>query len=473
MKILITNLYLSTYSGSEVNCYELSRYFSAQGHEVNVFCFEKNEVFTKYFDMINITVCTDINELKYQQYDLIWAQHYVVLNVVLLSKINASRIVFSSLSPFETFEFPPIYANKLSVCLANSFETKQQLESNNVNSDNIYVFPNSVDFDHFKYREKNSQLVKIACVSNHPPLEIKDAEFRYLLEKNGMQIDYLGAGYDIHTLIDQDVLLNYDCIITIGKTVQYAMALKIPVYCYDHFGGPGWISKANIETAFRNNFSGRGFSNKSTGEIIDEIINGYMNSLGDLNFLYQFCFSNCNLQQNINQTLSVIEDIKTINLSEIQVDTFLFKRVFLSSRTIVKQINKSDFCQLFVDLGDGYSETNSIKSFNENSKYTFIGKLVYNNLLRLRFDPSNSGCVVSNFECCLIDESGVEHQCAILKCNANLIKEGKYYFETKDSQFHLSVPISNPRFFRYSFDIKPLEDSAYYQAYIEFNKYLD
>ena len=465
MKILITNLYLSTYRGSEVNCYELSRYFSAQGHEVNVFCFEKNEIFTKYFDKLNITVCTDVNELKYQQYDLIWAQHYVVLNVVLLSKIKSEKIVFSSLSPFETFEFPPSYANKLSICLANSFETKQQLESNNVNSDNIYVFPNSVDFDHFKYKETNSRLAKIACVSNHPPIELVDAEFRYLLEKNGLQIDYLGAGYDIHTLIDQDVLLNYDCIITIGKTVQYAMALKIPVYCYDYFGGPGWISKANIDTAFRNNFSGRGFNKKSTSEIIDEILNGYMNSLGELNFLYQFCFLNCNLQQNINHVLFVAQRVKNINVDEIKVDSFLFKRVFESSRRIAKTPTIPDCRQLFVDLGNGFSEVNSLKSFNENSKYIFIGKLVFNNLVKLRFDPSRNECVVSNFECCLIDEGGMEYSCTILRSNASFTKNQTYYFGARDPQFYLSVPINNPRFFKYSFDVKPIEESAYYQAH--------
>lgn len=136
--------------------------------------------------------------------------------------------------------------------------------------------------------------------------------------------------------------------------------------------------------------------------------------------------------------------------------------------------NHKHYSQLFVGNAAGkFCESNSVKISNRIAHTFDLHDLDFEDGAKLRFDPSNNGCVVSNFECCLIDESGVEHQCAILKCNANLIKDGKYYFETKDSQFYLNVPINNPRFFKYSFDIESLEDSAYYQAYVEFNKYLD
>lgn len=465
MRILITNLYLSEYRGSEVNCYELSRYFRSRNHEVEVLCFEKHERLTSYFEKFNIVVCTNVDELTYQEYDLIWAQHYVVLNIVLLSNIRAQKIILSSLSPFESFEFPPIYANKLSICLANSFETRQQLESNGVNFNNIFVFPNSVDFIYFNKNKQNHKLARIACVSNHPPSEIADAEFRYLLAEKGIQIDYLGKSKDIYTLVDQDLLLSYDCIITIGKTVQYAMASKIPVYCYDHFGGPGWINKTNIDAAFENNFSGRGFNHKTANQIVDEIVSGYIENLENLSYLYQFCYLTCNLQKNINYVLSVTKRVKDIEIKEMQVDSFLFRRVFNMARGVTNKLNKSAYCQLFVDFGCGFSEANSIKSINSNSRYMFFGELVVNNLKNLRFDPSNKKCIISNFSAWLIDDARKIFECAVVGHNATLVKDGKYYFDTNDSMFYLSVPIENPIFFKYSFEIEDLKNSAYFNAY--------
>ena len=133
-----------------------------------------------------------------------------------------------------------------------------------------------------------------------------------------------------------------------------------------------------------------------------------------------------------------------------------------------------NIAQLFLGLETlKYHELISYKSHKTSDIVNISNLVKAGALTKLRFDPSNNECVVSNFECCLIDESGIEHQCTILKSNANLIKDGKYYFETKDSQFHLSVPIMNPHYFRYSFELEPLEYSAYYQAYIAFNKYLD
>src|SRR5690606_31689494 len=48
-----------------------------------------------------------------------------------------------------------------------------------------------------------------------------------------------------------------------------------PVYCYDHFGGPGWLSASNFEVAEYFNFSGRDTPvRKSPQEIATELIDG-------------------------------------------------------------------------------------------------------------------------------------------------------------------------------------------------------
>ena len=45
--------------------------------------------------------------------------------------------------------------------------------------------------------------------------------------------------------------------ISIGKSVIYAIAQRRPVFMYDHFGGDGWLTRDNFATNLYHNFSGR------------------------------------------------------------------------------------------------------------------------------------------------------------------------------------------------------------------------
>ena len=313
------------FSGSEVNCFEIARWFHDNGYIVDVFCFELNHLFVEWFRSINVMVTDSIDGLS-KNYDLIWCQHYAVLNIVLQNNIKGSKIIFSSLSPFENFEFAPSYANSLSCCLANSLETIEQLVKSGVKEEKIILFPNSVDFKYFKSLRIVTKLQRIICVSNHPPSEIIELKKIFIL--NGIQFDIYGHNNDFYKLINAEVLSSYDIIVTIGKTVQYGMAIKVPVYCYDYFGGPGWITQDNNNLAFEKNYSGRGFFKKNSQTIYNDIVNGFDQALSLLENNYKFCLQNFNLHMNIQNILSSINDSKNINSNELGVSVELFYRVF-------------------------------------------------------------------------------------------------------------------------------------------------
>jgi hypothetical protein len=93
-------------------------------------------------------------------------------------------------------------------------------------------------------------------------------------------------------------------VVTIGKTVPYCLALKIPVYCYDHFGGPGWLHEENLDLASQNNFSGRGFSGKTPQAIALEIAEGYRESLGRLDRHTNLATDTLDLRKNLERLLS-------------------------------------------------------------------------------------------------------------------------------------------------------------------------
>ncbi|HEY8401178.1 MAG TPA: hypothetical protein VIK89_07950 [Cytophagaceae bacterium] len=324
MEVLFTNLYIKLFSGSEVNILDISKVLLRKGFQITVFTFQKGDPLLTHFDECGINVTCNIQDIQGKHFDIIWAQHYVVLNIVLLSEVKYDKIIFSSLSPFESFEFPPSYCNKLSLVLANSHETRAQLISNGVDSKKIKLFPNSVDLYYYNQSKPISSIKKIACISNHPPEEV--LQLKTLL-KEDQTIDFFGINGDSFQLVTPELLLAYDCIITIGKTVQYSMALNIPVYCYDHFGGPGWLTRDNLDLAFEKNFSGRGFNQKNSEEIYSEIFENTIHP-DHLSLLHNFCIDHCNLEKNVSEVLNEAKPVSKITSDEIKVDSLLFKRVF-------------------------------------------------------------------------------------------------------------------------------------------------
>ena len=89
-------------------------------------------------------------------------------------------------------------------------------------------------------------------------------------------VDHYGRTGDEVKRITPSRIAKSDLVISIGKTIPYALVSRIPVYVYDHFGGPGYLSSQNFEMAALYNFTGRCSNRKlSAKEIFDEVIEGY------------------------------------------------------------------------------------------------------------------------------------------------------------------------------------------------------
>ena len=317
--VLLTNLYLEKYQGSEINCLSLAKAMRALGAQVEVATLQFGAPIATEFQTNHIKVKNIQTEaLDRTHYDLIWAHHSVVLDNLIFDKgITADKVVFSSLSPFEPLEAPPAYTKLLSLCIANSNETMQQNLSEYIPEDMCAVFPNYISQEDFLMGRSTPEtaLRKIAIVSNHLADEVKQAE--EILRSKHITVDIFGLGYRT-VLITPQILLQYDAIITIGKTVQYGMGLNIPVYCYDIHGGPGWLNQRVLDKAFLLNFSGRGFSRKTGAAIAEEILSGFQDAVSEAPYLRQFCQKNCILEENLSRMLEKIDIRPSVSFDRIR-----------------------------------------------------------------------------------------------------------------------------------------------------------
>ncbi|MDD6810705.1 MAG: hypothetical protein PUD93_02385 [Lachnospiraceae bacterium] len=315
--ILLTNRMIKDYTGSELDVCSIGSALVQMGYRVEAAAYELGEPLMLQFKDSGI-LFTNVKEknLVLKEYDIIIGHHNTIFMDCLIRKdIKYKKVIFSSLSPWVSIEYPPECANDLTLCMANSSETYDRMKTLGVKEENIIIFPNYILPEYFEtMRENRKMLQKICIVSNHVAEEIKEAVA--IFRSNGIETDIFGQEYQ-SVLVTPELLVRYDVVITIGKTVQYCFGCKVPVYCYDIHGGPGWLNKNNFAIAANYNFSGRGFDRKVTGvELVMDIIQGYLPALQNLELFHQIGRERYDLQVNLRRLLEKIHSLPEINQEE-------------------------------------------------------------------------------------------------------------------------------------------------------------
>lgn len=314
MRILLTNRMIKEYTGSELDVCSVGHELVKMGHQVEAAAYELGEpLLDQYADSGIIFTNLEESDLVLKEYDIFIGHHNTIFMDCLTRKdIRYKKAVFSSLSPWVSIEFPPECANDLTLCMANSSETYGRMKTLGVKEENIIIFPNYILPDFFgTIRENRQTLTKVCVVSNHVPQEVREAVG--ILRNNGIDVDIFGQEYR-SVLVTPELLVEYDVVITIGKTVQYCFGCKVPVYCYDIHGGPGWLNKDNFAIAANYNFSGRGFDRKlSPVELVMDIIQGYLVALDNLELFYQIGKERYDLHINLQKLLEHIDSLPDID----------------------------------------------------------------------------------------------------------------------------------------------------------------
>ncbi len=280
--ILILNNQLRLFYGSELHSLHIAEYFRKLGYDVTLAAWDVGDPFVsaaarKGIDVFDIA--TD-NSLFGREYDVVWTHHLTTFFFAhVVNTVAARHHVHGCLSPFLDLENVPISENfdlsaRLKI-LANSVETRDVVRQQVRSEQAVDVFLNVVPDEFFAHRKTDygEAVRKVVIVSNHVPPELRLAASA--LGRRGAKVDIIGIDDD-HRLVDHRTLLDYDAVVTIGKTVQFALVQGVPVFVYDHFGGPGYLDAASFQRHEDFNFSGRSHREIRSGEdLADTIVNGY------------------------------------------------------------------------------------------------------------------------------------------------------------------------------------------------------
>ena len=294
--VIITNNCLKFHSGSEMITLDLCDYFVGKGWNVYLCAMEIGSPLARYLNPRVKRISLNKNKIPIKQADLVIGHHCNVIDKV-LKTVSCKTVIQNSLSILNGVESYSKYATRL---FANSQETKAVKQ--NMVSLPIDVFVNSCNNTYFqKEKHLNSKIGKIAIITNHQ-------WYKGLRKPNVARIGGWNA-----KLVNADLLLQYDVVITIGRTVQQCLCLGIPVYCYDHFGGPGYITLDNIDFNESLNFSGRQEKGKAIekrdhnfDKIFTDIYNNYESVCKQQKELVSIARQRYNFQKNLDEVLKDI-----------------------------------------------------------------------------------------------------------------------------------------------------------------------
>lgn len=307
--ILLTNHHLKEYAGSELVTLDLALLFQSRGWSVVVATFATGRPVSVLFAAHGIPIYDVLEEpLPFRQFDLTWGHHFpVIVKCLVDDGVVTRKLIVSSLSSFVPIEAPPLFANRADAVLANSQETFAEMKGCWKDIEPI-ILPNSVPKAWFNFPNRSRSTLKlhrIAVVSNHPPAEILALKKR--LSRHDIDITRYGLG-GRYAFLTPGILSEYDAVISIGRTVQHAMALGLPTYCYDHFGGPGWLAPSNFERAEQFNYSGRCTPHKSsTDEIADDILGEFQEAASNVEFFKRLAFDKYDLEKNVDNLLRALK----------------------------------------------------------------------------------------------------------------------------------------------------------------------
>lgn len=378
---LITQSSLRLIAGSEINTLELAEYLQSQGAKVTVYTYFLSEPISLYFKAKNIKVVTDDLQLKIENFDYVWVHHQVV-PMSFVDKIAKGGkevlpiFIFLHMSGLKTHFLEQAHIWSLEEKIASkilyvSDEARDNIITNSFDTsghdEGFYRNPAPVSFSDIKHSHQE-EVKSVLIVSNHPAKEVYDAAI--ILREKGIHTVITGEGQQEYKLIDPEYINSFDVVVSIGKTVQYCLVSNIPVYIYDVWGGPGYLSEMNEVSAAKYNLSGRGFDKKDALAIVREITDSYSEAVK---------YQSGNHQRFINEFSmdSVLpEIIKSLKPRKVDAfDTYytqyvtgalmMLKYKFYHENLLVKREEEID--SLNKNFGEKYIEFETVLEYKDKS----------------------------------------------------------------------------------------------------------
>jgi len=287
MNILITNLYLSDFCGSENWCYAVASELLRRGHNVYTYtpCYGK---FFEEFEKIGVKKAIS------GKFDLILENHNV------LDKNKFNGFIIHTCHGIINEERP--MSHVINVAVAQHVANKWNLTQ---------IIPNGIDTKRFCIKNKpNKDLHKILSLCKSDTANDVLAE---ICKKTGIEFDYKYGKTIFHI---ENKINEADLIVGVGRSLLDAMSCGRPVISFDdrfyyktRMMGYGYITPNKFDKYIKDSWTGNAEQKTLTKlQLAKEIFNNYNPADGDVN--RQFIIDNYNVSKTVDAYLKIYNENK-------------------------------------------------------------------------------------------------------------------------------------------------------------------
>lgn len=273
LRILITNHFLRSRTGSELYVCDLATSLLRLGHTPIVYSPQLGPTAAE-LRKSTIPVIDSLDTLS-APLDLIHAQHHVETMTALLRFPNTPAVFFChGWLPFE--ETPPKHPRILRYVAVDDTCRDRLACENGVPEERISVILNSVDLESFLPRAPlPAKPARALVFSNGASESTYLGAVREACSRTQMTLDVIGADSGNLSSRPQDVLGQYDIVFAKARCALEALAVGSAVVLCDKIGVGPMVKSSDVERLRRLNFGVRAIQEPITVELLQREIARY------------------------------------------------------------------------------------------------------------------------------------------------------------------------------------------------------
>jgi hypothetical protein len=270
LKILITNVILTGYTGTEVVVRDLAMELKRLGH-LPFLLTRKTGLMSREIDRLGIEVLSDLRDLTVEP-DVIHGHHHAPFLEALLHfpSVPAVWVCHDATSRWdEPFQFPRILRY-----VAVDDRCRKRIERNpEIATSRIEVRLNAVDLERFRPRDPLPAKAKRALVFSNQAAQLP--AIRRACRAMGLQLDVVGLGAGPAVPNPELVLPKYDIVFAKARCALEALAVGNAVVLCDATGAGPMVTAENLGSLQRMNFGAGVLTHPLRAEHLEREIQRY------------------------------------------------------------------------------------------------------------------------------------------------------------------------------------------------------
>lgn len=270
MKILITNIWLCNYGGTECYVRDLSLTLKSKGIEVEIYSPKLGRI-AQDIRSAGINIVNSVSALKNIP-DLIHGHHCVTMDTI--NKFTDVPVIYFC-HGIAGAEEPLIHTNIKKYVVVSEYVKEYVGAITQFENKEIRVVYNWVDTDRFKQKEIINIKPETALIfSNSIPQEKVKIIISACASKN-IAIHGIGGHVNNNIQYPERLLKNYDIVFAVGKSAIESMACGCSVILCDSGGLGEIITPDNFDYCRTYNFGLKNLTNEITTDLLVERIGKY------------------------------------------------------------------------------------------------------------------------------------------------------------------------------------------------------